>query len=212
LERRFEVLSWAQEERALVIEDDYDGEYRLDGHPVAVLQNLDKNESVILVGSFNKLLFASLRIGYMVLPHRLVDTMLAFRFGVDQNTVGLEQAILAAFIEEGHMGRHMRRMRELYADRLQTLRSESDKHLKGLLEIPDIRAGLYTVGYLRNGMTSQQAERAALSHGVETMALDRFMMGSADPRGILLGFAAFGHRAIKRGVAKLAMALSGKRL
>jgi GntR family transcriptional regulator / MocR family aminotransferase len=207
-ERRLEVLSWAAETGAFVIEDDYDGEFRLDGHPVSVLQNLDKNESVILIGSFNKLLFSSLRVGYMVLPKRLIDTTLAFRFGIDQNAVGLEQAILADFIEEGHLGRHMRRMRELYANRLQTLRREGEKHLKGLLEIPDVRAGLYAVGFLRNGMSSRQAESAAMSHGIETMALDRFMLSGTDPQGIVLGFAAFDDHVIKRGVATLAIALS----
>jgi GntR family transcriptional regulator / MocR family aminotransferase len=208
LERRLEVLSWARKVGALVIEDDYDGEYRLEGRPVSVLQNLDKHESVILIGSFNKLLFSSLRVGYMILPKRLVDTVLAFRFGIDQNAVGLEQAVLAEFIEEGHMGRHMRAMRELYADRLQTLRAECARHLKGLLEIPNIKAGLYTVGYLRNGMTSREAELAAKDQGIETMALDRFMLGGPDPCGIVLGFAAFDHRAIKKGVASLALALS----
>jgi GntR family transcriptional regulator/MocR family aminotransferase len=208
LERRLEILSWALKTGAFVIEDDYDGEYRLAGRPVSVLQNLDKNDSVILVGSFNKLLFSSLRVGYMVLPKRLIDTILAFRFGIDQNAVGLEQAILADFIDEGHMGRHMRRMRELYADRLQTLRRESEKHLKGLLEIPNIHAGLYTVGFLRNGMSSRQAETAATSHGIETMGLDRFVLSRTDPKGLILGFAAFDHRAIKRGVATLAMALA----
>jgi GntR family transcriptional regulator/MocR family aminotransferase len=208
LERRLAVLSWALKTGAFVIEDDYDGEYRLEGHPVSALQNFDKNESVILVGSFNKLLFSSLRVGYMVLPKRLTDTVLAFRFGIDQNAVGLEQVILADFIDGGHMGRYVRRMRELYAERLQTLRDESGKHLRGLLEIPNIKAGLYTVGFLRNGMSSRQAESAAKSHGIETMALDRFTLSEADPRGIMLGFAAFDSRAIKRGVASLAVALS----
>jgi GntR family transcriptional regulator / MocR family aminotransferase len=207
-ERRLEILSWATETGALVIEDDYDGEFRLDGHPVSVLQNMDKNENVILMGSFNKLLFSSLRVGYMVLPKRLIDTILHFRFGIDQNAVGLEQAILADFIGEGHLGRHMRRMRELYANRLQTLRHECDKHLQGVLEIPNVKAGLYAVGFLRNGMSSRQAESAAMSHGIETMALDRFMMSGTDPKGILLGFAAFDDRVIRRGVATLAAALS----
>lgn len=207
-ERRLEVLSWATETGAFVIEDDYDGEFRLDGHPVSVLQNLDKNESVILIGSFNKLLFSSLRVGYMVVPKRLIDTILAFRFGIDQNAVGLEQAILADFIEEGHMGRHMRRMRELYANRLRTLRSESERQLKGVLEIPNVRAGLYAVGFLRNGMSSRQAESAASSQGIETMALDRFLLSGTDPQGIVLGFAAFDDDVIKRGVATLAIALS----
>jgi GntR family transcriptional regulator / MocR family aminotransferase len=211
-ERRLEVLSWATETGAFVIEDDYDGEFRLDGHPVSVLQNLDKNESVILIGSFNKLLFSSLRVGYMVLPKRLIDTILAFRFGIDQNAVGLEQAILADFIEEGHMGRHMRRMRELYANRLRTLRTESQRQLKGVLEIPNVRAGLYAVGLLRNGMSSREAESAALSRGIETMALDRFMLTGADPQGIVLGFAAFDDDVIRRGVAALAIALSNPTL
>lgn len=207
-ERRLEVLSWASEAGAFLIEDDYDGEFRLDGHPVSVLQNLDKNQSVILVGSFNKLLFSSLRVGYMVLPERLIDAILAFRFGIDQNAVGLEQSILADFIEEGHMGRHIRRMRELYAERLATLRREAEKQLQGLVEIPTVKAGLYTVGFLRNGMSSRQAESAAMSHGIETMALDRFLLSGTDPQGILMGFAAFDDRAIKRGVASLAIALS----
>jgi GntR family transcriptional regulator / MocR family aminotransferase len=208
LERRLEILAWALKAGAFLIEDDYDGEYRLEGRPVSVLQNLDKNDSVILVGSFNKLLFSSLRVGYMVLPKRLIDTVLAFRFGIDQNAVGLEQAILADFIDEGHMGRHMRRMRELYADRLETLRRESEKQLKGLLEVPNIQAGLYAVGFLRNGMSSRQAESAAMSQGIETLALDRFVLSRSDPKGLILGFAAFDHRAIKRGVANLAMALA----
>jgi GntR family transcriptional regulator/MocR family aminotransferase len=144
----------------------------------------------------------------MVLPERLIDAILAFRFGIDQNAVGLDQSILADFIEEGHMGRHMRRMRELYADRLVTLRSEGEKQLKGLMEIPTVKAGLYTVGFLRNGMSSRQAESAAITHGIETMALDRFMLSGPDPQGILMGFAAFDEHAIRRGVASLAIALS----
>jgi GntR family transcriptional regulator/MocR family aminotransferase len=207
-ERRLEVLSWASETDAFVIEDDYDGEFRLDGHPVSVLQNLDKNESVVLVGSLNKLLFSSLRVGHMVLPNRLIDTVLAFRSGIDQNAVGLNQSILADFIDEGHMGRHMRRMRELYANRLQTLRSGSEIQLKGLIEIPNVKAGLYTVGFLRNGMSSRQAESAAMTHNIETMALDRFTLNGTDPRGIVLGFAAFDEHAIKRSVAGLAIVLS----
>ena len=207
-ERRLEVLAWAAETGSFVIEDDYDGEFRLDGDPVSALQNLDKNDSVILIGSFNKLLFSSLRVGYMVLPKRLIDKILVFRFGIDQNAVGLEQAILADFIEEGHMGRHMRRMRELYSNRLRTLRTETERQLKDVLEIPNVKAGLYTAGFLRNGMSSRQAEAAAMSQGIETMALDRFLLSGTDPQGIMLGFAAFDTAAIKRGVATLALALS----
>jgi len=207
LERRHEILLWAQQAGAFLIEDDYDGEYRFTGQRIPVLQSLDKRENVIVVGSFNKLLFPSLRLGYIVLPSCLVDTVLAFRFGVDLNTVGLEQAVLAEFIVEGHMMRYIRRTCELYARRLSALQEESRRYLDGLLEVSPIRAGLYTVGYLRNGMTSRQAEIAAAGHGIETMALDRFMLERADLHGVLLGFAAFKEARIRSGLEHLAIAL-----
>ena len=84
----------------------------------------------------------------------------------------------------------------------------SQKQLKGLIDIPNVKAGLYAVGFLRNGMSSRQAESAAMSHGIETMALDRFTLSAVDPRGIVMGFAAFDDHAIRRGVAGLARALA----
>ena len=211
LQRRLELLAWAKKTGAFVVEDDYDGEFRLHGDPLPALHNLDRNERVIMVGSFNKVLFSSLRVGYMVLPNWLIDSVLSLRFGIDQNTVGLEQSILADFIEEGHMGRHMRRMRELYAVRFQTLRSECDRQLNGVLDIPGVKAGLYAVGFLRTRMSSREAESAAMAAGVETMGLDRFTLIGADPKGILMGFAAFDESAIKKGVSELAVALSSYR-
>jgi GntR family transcriptional regulator / MocR family aminotransferase len=99
-------------------------------------------------------------------------------------------------------------MRELYANRLHTLRSESERQLGGLLEIPNVKAGIYAVGFLRNGMSSRQAESAAMSRGIETMALDRFVLSGTDPKGIVIGFAAFDDHVIRRGIATLAIALS----
>jgi GntR family transcriptional regulator/MocR family aminotransferase len=206
-ERRLEVLSWAREAGAFLIEDDYDGEYRFQGRPVPALQSLDRDNSVIFVGGFNKLLFSSLRVGYMVLPPTLVDPILRFRFDLDQNSVGFEQSVLCDFIVEGHMSRHIRRMRDLYAERLAVLREESQRHLDGLVEIPAIKAGLFTVGYLRNGISSSLAEAAAAKYGVETMGLHRFTLRRSDPGGLLLGFAAFDETQIRRGVATLQAAL-----
>ena len=211
LNRRLEILAWAQSRGAFVIEDDYDGIYRLAGRPIPTLQSMDKNESVILIGSFNKILFPALRIGYMVLPQRLADAVVPFRFGLDQNTVGLEQSVLAEFIERGHLGRHIRRTRDLYSERLAIFRSLSKRHLEGLMEISNTQAGLYTVGLLENGMTSREAEEAALKSGVETMALDRFRLRRKTPHGLLLGFAPFDRRAMEVGIRKLATALSGRR-
>jgi GntR family transcriptional regulator / MocR family aminotransferase len=209
LERRLAVLAWAREAGAFIIEDDYDSEYRFEGLPVPALQGLDKSGSVILVGSFTKLLFPSLRLGYIVAPAALVDPLLDLRFGTDQHPSGLDQAILTDFILEGHFVRHIRRMRELYAGRLAALQDGSRRYLDGMLEIAGIQAGLYTAGFLRNGMTSREAETAAASRNVETMGLDRFMLKRTDIQGVVLGFAAFDENQIRRGLADLAAALEG---
>jgi GntR family transcriptional regulator/MocR family aminotransferase len=207
LERRMEVLKFASRVGAFVIEDDYDSEYRFAGRPVPALQSLDRSSSVILVGSFSKLLFPSLRLGYVVLPPSLVDYFLAFRLQTDFRSVSLDQAVLCDFIEGGHLGRHLRRMRELYAGRLATLLEGGRRHLKGILEISDVQAGLYTVGFLKNGMTSREAETAAAAHGVEVIALDRYTLKRPDPQGFILGFAAFDEATIRGGLVRLAAAL-----
>ncbi len=207
LERRLALLDWARAARAFLIEDDYDSEYRFEGQPVPALQGLDKSGSVILVGSFNKLLFPAARLGYIVAPPALLDPLLAFRFGTDQHASALDQAILCDFIVEGHLGRHLRRMRDLYAGRLAALQEAARKSLAGLLEISPIQAGLSTAAFLRNGMTSREAESAATAHQVETMGLDRFALRRTGVHGLLLGFGAFDERQIRRAVTNLAAAL-----
>jgi GntR family transcriptional regulator/MocR family aminotransferase len=207
LERRMAVLKWASRTGAFVIEDDYDSEYRFEGRPVPAMQSLDRNANVIFIGSFNKLLFPSLRIGYVVLPPSLVDLFLAFRYRADFHNLSVDQAVLCDFIVDGHFGRHLRRMRDLYASRLAALMDGGKRYLKGLLEISDVRAGLYTAAFLKNRMTSRQAEKAAAIHDIEVVALDRYTLKSPDPKGVLVGFAPFDEATIRAGLVKLAEAL-----
>lgn len=208
LERRLELLSWANEARAFIIEDDYDSEYRFEGEPFPALQGLDRHGSVIFLGSFNKVLFPSLRLGYAVVPPNLLDLVLALRLASDVAPPGPDQAILCDFIAEGHLGRHIRRMRNLYATRLVALQEAAQQHLAKILEISPIRAGLSTAGILRNGMTSSEAERLAQANGIESLGLHRFTLGKKPPvEGLLLGFSAFAEREIQRGVRALAKAL-----
>ena len=208
LKRRMELLRWASRAGAFIIEDDYDSEYRFEGRPVPALQGLDRNSSVILVGSFSKLLFPALRIGYMVLPSSLVDCFMAFRYQTDFRNVSLDQAVLCDFIDAGHLGRHLRRMRNLYATRLEALIDGGKQYLSGMLEIWNARAGLYTVGFLKNGMTSRQAEKASAAQDVEAIALDRYTLKRPDPKGVTLGFAAHDETAIRKGLIRLATALT----
>jgi GntR family transcriptional regulator/MocR family aminotransferase len=211
LERRMAVLKWASRTGAFIIEDDYDSEYRFEGTPVPSLQSLDNHSSVILIGSLTKTLFQSLRLGYVVLPPALVDCFLAFRHRTDFRNSNVDQAVLCEFILQGHLARHLRRMRELYSSRLAALIDGGKQHLSGMLEISDVRAGLYTIGFLTNEMTSRQAEKLAAAHGVEALGVDRYTFKRADPKGVVLGFAAYSEPAIKKALIQLAKAFSSAR-
>jgi GntR family transcriptional regulator/MocR family aminotransferase len=210
LDRRRALLAWAQESGAYILEDDYDSEYRFEGDPIPALQGLDTQEHVIFLGSFNKVLFPSLRLGYAVVPPALLDHVLAMRLGSDVAPSGPEQAILCDFLAEGHFGRHIRRMRSVYAVRLAALQDAAKKYLTGLLEISPIRAGLSTAGILCNGMTSLTAEKQAAAHGIEVLGFHRFFQDSSTVEGLLLGFAPFTEHEIHHGVRSLAKALESK--
>ncbi len=207
LDRRFLLLKWARESGARIIEDDYDSEFRFLGRPIPALQGLDRSDSVIYTGTFNKVLFPGLRLAYVVLPPDLVDPFIALRFTADRYPPGISQAVLCDFIVEGHFGRHLRRMRQMYAERLGLLQENARRYLAGAVELPPIQAGLNTPAYLVNGMSSVEAQARAAERDIETSALDMFALKRRDLRGLLLGFAAFDAREIKRGVLTLAEAL-----
>jgi GntR family transcriptional regulator/MocR family aminotransferase len=121
----------------------------------------------------------------------------------------LNQAVLCDFITEGHFGRHIRRMRQIYAERLAVLLEESHRHLAGLLEVSNIEAGLQTVGWLPQGVLADAAAKAALARQVEILPLSRYSRGRAAREGVQLGFAAVDAAEIRRGVRELAAVLEG---
>jgi DNA-binding transcriptional MocR family regulator len=134
-ERRLALLDWVAHTSAWIIEDEYDAEYRYFGSPVPALQSFDRSGSVIYIGTFTKMLFNALRLGFLVLPDRLVSTFERFRSFVDRHPPTLEQAVLAEFILEGHFGHHVRRMRQIYAERLATLREAAQEEMGGLIDV-----------------------------------------------------------------------------
>src|SRR5262249_52794762 len=145
LSRRLEFLEWARKSKALILEDDYDSEFRYSGRPVPALQGLDRNGLVLFAGSFSKVLFPSLRLGYLVIPRDLVSYFEATKSVTSRHSPLLEQAVLTDFIVQGHFARHIRRMREIYAQRLSVLLESAGQRLSGLMEISSIEAGLQTV-------------------------------------------------------------------
>jgi GntR family transcriptional regulator/MocR family aminotransferase len=205
------LLEWARKSGALIFEDDYDSEYRYSGRPVPALQGLDRNGSVLFAGSFSKVLFPSLRLGYLVIPPDLVNYFAATKSVTSRHAQLIDQAVLCDFITEGHFGRHLRRMRGLYAERLSVLLQSARDRLAGLLDISDVEAGLQTVGWLRGGITGESATRAAAARHVDVIPLSRYARGRAaqfaTQEGLQLGFAAVDSREIERGVKELALAL-----
>jgi GntR family transcriptional regulator/MocR family aminotransferase len=207
LPRRFELLEWAHATGALIVEDDYDSEFRYQGRPVPALQGLDRHGVVLYVGSFSKVLFPSLRLGYLVMPRDLVDRLAALKSVTSRHAPLLEQAVLCDFMEAGHFGRHLRRMREVYAERRDALQVGARTELAEWLELPGIEAGLQTSARLLKGIAADAVVRAAAERGVEVLSLARYWRDPVRQEGVILGFAAVDAKEIGRGVHQLAAAL-----
>jgi GntR family transcriptional regulator/MocR family aminotransferase len=207
LPRRLALLAWAEEAGAFVLEDDYDSEYRYVGRPLPALQGLDHAGRVIYVGSFSKVLFPALRIGYLVVPDDLVDAFTAAqRFG-EIHVPALEQAALADFIAGGHLGRHVRRMRALYAARGRTLVRAVRRAAGEALEVRSAHAGLHLVGWLPAGTDDRAAAARAAAHEVEAQPLSAHALRPPVRGGLLLGYAAVPEPEIERAAGRLAAAL-----
>jgi GntR family transcriptional regulator/MocR family aminotransferase len=210
LPRRLSLLQWARKHRALIFEDDYDSEYRYSGRPVPALQGLDDNGVVLFAGSFSKVLFPALRLGYLVIPPDLVSRFAAAKSLSTRHAQLLDQAVLCDFMAEGHFGRHVRRMREVYAERLACLMRCARERLAGVMEISEIEAGLQTIGWLREGIESDWAAKAAAARNVTVMALSFRDRGGKRRHALQLGFAAVDPPEIRRGVEQLAGALDSR--
>jgi GntR family transcriptional regulator/MocR family aminotransferase len=209
LARRLELLDWARRAGGLVFEDDYDSEYRYSGRPVPALQGLDEAGTVLFAGSFNKVLFPSLRLGYLVLPDDLVEPFTVVKSLNNRHAQLLEQVIVCEWITAGHFGRHLRRMREVYAERLSILLDEGRKRLGERLELSAIEAGLQTTGRLLGGLEGAEVERLAAAREVEVSSLHHSARRRLPYEGLQLGFAAVDPRELRRGVRELAAVLDG---
>lgn len=207
LPRRRALLDWAHRENAWIFEDDYDGAFRFSGRPLAALRSLDSGGHVIYSNTFNKVLFPSLRLAFLVVPPQLVDAVTAAKSVLERFPAVLDQAVLCDFIVEGHLGQHMRRMRDLYASRLDCLVRTARTGLSGLLELSPLRGGLQIVGWLPSGMNDVQAWRAAGEHGVDSCPMSLLSVERTLPGGLVLGVAAAGDQVIRRAVERLRQAL-----
>ena len=198
--RRLALLDWAKRANAYILEDDYDSEFRYAGRPLATLQGMDTAERVIYIGTFSKVLFPSIRVGYMILPLPLVDSFLKVRRMIDIHSPMLEQAVLADFIAEGHYIRHLRRMRMLYAER----RSALLHAMKDLpLEMDSPEAGIHCVGWLPKGMDDQAIASKAREYDLELTPISTFGIEPLARKGFLLGYGGYSVQEIKKAAKRL---------
>nr|WP_308506842.1 PLP-dependent aminotransferase family protein [Pseudoduganella ginsengisoli] len=204
LERRLALLDWADACDAVVIEDDYDGECRYDGVALPALKSLDRSGRVLYLGSFSKLLFPSLRLAYLVVPDGWTDAFAAAQSLTCRNAPVFQQAVLSAFIADGHFARHLRQMRLLYSGRAQEFQRACKAHCDGLLELLPLSTGLDATVLLPQGLDDRVVAAALGQQGIMARPISIYHVQHPTPPGLVLGFSSFDGPAIRDGMARMA--------
>jgi GntR family transcriptional regulator/MocR family aminotransferase len=202
--RRLALLQWAEDRGAWIVEDDYDSEYRFASRPIGSLQGIDTRARVIYVGTFSKVMFPALRLGYMVIPPDLVPAFAAAREAADNFSPTLYQLAMTDFMREGHFGRHVRRMRMLYMERRLILTDAIRGAMPDRLEIIGSEAGMHLVALLPEGIDDNAVAKAAFDVGLSVIPLSSCCAVKPARGGLILGYGGVNEAQIRAGVAKLA--------
>ena len=202
LQRRLMLLEWAGETGAWVIEDDYNSDFRYVGRPLMSLQGLDTSDRVIYMGTFSKILFPALRIGYLVLPKQLVKQFVHVRQATDGFAPTLTQAVLAEFMQKGHFDSHLRRMRKLYAQRQQFL-LEALLPFSNILSVQTNNAGMHFIARLNEKYPDTEISAMAAEAGITLFPLSTYYMGKEPENGFIFGYAGFNERTITAAIDEL---------
>ena len=207
LARRAALIDFARGCDAFIFEDDHNSEFRFNGPPLPCLQGLDNFGRVIYAGTMSKILYPSLRLGYIVAPEQLVEPMIKIRAVMDQHSPAIDQATLARFLAEGYFLSHIKRMRKLYSDRRDFFVEQFNDLLSEhfVLQIPE--AGLHFVAWLRRKTDLPLITRACTEIGIRPSPLSSCFMKAELPPALTFGFAAWTRAQIREGLTKLAFAL-----
>ena len=193
LQRRLMLLEWARAAGAWVLEDDYDSEYRYAGRPLAALKSMDADHRVIYVGTLSKLLFPSLRLGYLVAPPQLAEQFRRLRTQLDDQPSMVAQPALAELFRSGHLAAHVRRMRQLYAARQRSFLAAAQTHLRGVVSFQPEESGLHLVGRIGRRLQGRKDKRLvaeAAREGIQLAALSDYDLLGDGPQGLMFGYAA----------------------
>lgn len=220
LPRRLELLTWAQQTGALILEDDYDSEYRYGDRPIPALQGLDQNNAVLYLGTFSKVLFPALRIGYLVLPPNLVALFAQAKWLHDRQLPTLEQQVLTDFIAEGHLESHIRKMRPLrylrssarYDRCCQVLVQELENQFGDRVAIFGEKAGIHLMVRLYTPLSNEEIIDRAAKAGVGLMSARSQYLGLGGSGEFIFGYGELNETQIQIGVQRLAQAIGLKEL
>ena len=210
LPRRMQLLDWAQRRRCWLIEDDYDGEFRYGARPLAALKSLDRAARVLYVGSFSKVIFPALRLGYMVLPPGLRDAFVAAKWLADRGSTAIEQSALARLIGSGAFERHLRRAANTLRARRTTLLSALRRHAGDAVEVADSSAGMHILAWLPRASHAQALALVARARarGVGVYLVAPYCHKPLPRPGLLLGYADLPPADLQAAVRILAECLS----
>ena len=209
--RRAALLAFANAHDAVIIEDDYDSEFRFGARPLDALQTLDRAGSVFYVGTFSKSLFPDLRLGFVVAPAWAQPALVAAKQYADGQSSPLLQETLASFISEGHLARHVRRMRQIYSTRREALLDGLEKHLSDHLTPVPSAAGLHLAAFTRPSANADRIVEKARGHGTGVYSLRRFQVGRGGRSGLVFGYGSLTEREISEGLVRLTRAFNDVR-
>src|SRR5213596_373935 len=205
--RRTALIDFARDSDAFVLEDDYNSEFRFNDPPLPCLQGLDSSGRVIYAGTISKILYPSLRLGYIVVPEQLVDSMAKVRSVMDQHSPTIDQAILARFITEGFFLSHIKRMRKIYAERREVFIKQFNELLGDRFTLQITPAGLHFIAWLRREADFAKVARVRAEIGIKPVALSFFCIAAKLKPAFVFGFAAWTPPQIRESLLRLASAL-----
>jgi GntR family transcriptional regulator/MocR family aminotransferase len=210
--RRTELLDFARANDAFIFEDDFYAEFRFTGPPLPCLQGIDNFGRVIYAGTMSKILYPSLRLGYVVAPEQLIDSLIKIRSTMDQHSSAIDQATLARFINEGFFLSHIKRMRKIYAERRDFFIKQFNELLGDYFTLQIPEAGLNLVAWLKREEEFSIIRRLTFDIAVRPTALSFFCMEAKLKPAFVFGFAAWTPTQIQESLVKLASALKKKQI
>src|ERR1700722_3286654 len=207
LDRRLALIDWANRRNAVIIENDYDGEFHYDGRPLESLQGLDTNGRTVYMGTFSRTIFPALRIGYMVVPKSLAPAFTTAKWLADQHSAILEQQTLAEFITSGLYERHLRHLRRRNADRREALLIAIHEHLGDRVEVSGDGSGTHVILWLKKRVSEDEVITKAASRSVGLYRISQYYLKKVPRTGFMLGYTTLNENEIRQGIRLLAEVL-----